>query len=162
MLAVPSGQHDIYRLHQQVWAHVDRLKRRMTPPNFIYRREGGLVRVRVEGDGARGTPVRESFVLGQEIEVRVHLVLDRDGLLLSDTEAKTRATRLLENAGFAVRGIRLLMCRAEGRKRNMDITLTTAQVQVRCMVQDEALVTRAWVTGIGRGKRFGYGMPIAA
>ena len=162
LLAAPSADQDIYRLHQSVWQQVSRAQATRHRPTLLYRREGGLVRVRVTDSALKfSAPQRQHFCSGSTHKLQVRLVLDRTGeKSLSEGWASQRATELLADAGLDVLAIKAAPSRASGVKDGMKITLGIADVLAKVRVMQPELAASAWCRGIGRGKRFGFGMPM--
>jgi len=161
-LAAPPSIRDIYRMHQDVWRHVDKAQSVRHRPVILYRQDQGLVRVRVSDCAVmygRGIPDRVSFESGQAMEWRVRLALWSD--LTQARDIKARILEILERAGVEVNFLRFRNGVAEGRKLHHVIQLPIADVEAHVRILDPVQAKEAWLRGLGRGRRFGFGMILA-
>lgn len=162
LLAAPGADQDIYRLHQSVWQQVSIAQATRHKPTLLYRREGGLVRVRVTDSALKSSaPQRQIFCAGANHKLQVRLVLDRTGeKVVLPAWASERSAELLAEAGLEVFAITAAPSRASGIKNGTKIGLGIADVIAQVKVMRPELAASAWCRGIGRGKRFGFGMPM--
>jgi hypothetical protein len=161
LLAVPDAERDIYVLHQRVWEQLDAsLEIRTQPPDILYRRHRGCITVRVSG-----VPLRHGLLdslatePGQVRRFSLQCALWRDlGRRRQSPLAKLR--ELLDNAGCRLLDHRITMWVASGHKSRIgsDIHLPVADVHGALLVVDQQRLHDAWRLGIGRGRRFGFGM----
>lgn len=162
-LAVQSAPDtDIYGLHQLTWQHVSTAARFAWTPKILWRRDGGLVRIRITGSHAVGArPVHATLRSGALMTLDIRLALWRD-LPQSPRDPVARACELIESHGTRVREIRVRQGIASGYKSRIgaEIRLPVAHCVASITVEDPQALARAWATGIGRGRRFGFGMPI--
>lgn len=167
VLAVPPTLQDIYQLHQAVWSQVDRAQAVRHRPVILYRQDRGLVRVRVSDCAilrGRGQPDRASFEEGQSLDWQVRLALWRDDTSPTHNiarDAEARIVALLESAGVVVDDLSFSTGLAMGQKQAHGIRLPVADVQARVRIVDAARARDAWIHGLGRGRRFGFGMLMA-
>lgn len=158
--AVPDAVTDIYQLHQMVWSHVDALRDVHARPTILYRRDRGLLRVRVSGVAMRhGRPVNVAHREGDVVRLSLRAALWRH-VGASDAASRMRAAELLEAAGLQPLGVAVNTSVAIGYKASAGvlIRLPVADVLARCRVLDAARANDAWRFGVGRGRRFGFGM----
>jgi len=162
VLAVPPSMRDMYQLHQAVWDHVDRSQAVRHRPVILYRQDQGMVRVRVSDCAimyGRGRPDRASFAEGHAMDWQMRLALWRD--LTQSRDIKARIMEMLERAGVEVQFLRFRKGMSEGRKRHHLIRLPVADVEAHVRISDPIKARHAWVHGLGRGRRFGFGMILA-
>lgn len=162
-LAVQSRPDaDIYALHQLTWQQVSSHMRFAWTPKMLWRRDGGLVRIRItDGCAVRATPVRATLHAGARMSLDVRLALWRD-LSQSHRDPTGRAREMIESHGARVHEIKLRAGIATGYKSRIgaDIRLPVAHCVASITVEDPQALARAWSMGIGRGRRFGFGMPV--
>lgn len=166
LIALPPTHGDIYRRHQLVWramqAHASHGR------DFVFAAESDhLVRVRsacldrgtisTVRDGMLRVDLVTAVRFGSKIEPVEH------GDMAGWTEA------LLAQHGFRAQTIEVLRGDvARGRKAQRDtgatlmIALPVRTVQVDVRIEHHGKAALAWERGIGRGKRFGFGMLQAA
>lgn len=161
LIALPSGEVDQYRVHQDVWRHVVEVcGPTREPPVFIYRIDGPMIRVRSCAFGRQGIaatfradkPVYLDLAAlhggGNKQPVPPHMLADW-------------CRRQLAATGFDVRSLDVLAYesrtgfKAAGAHK---ISIPVAQLRAELRASDPASAERAWRNGIGRGKRFGLGM----
>lgn len=161
IVALPSSETDLYRIHQHVWRHVaQECGARREPPYFLYRVDGPLVRVRSDAFTQRArvaafTPTRGVYVDlaalhggGKKQPVPRHLLEDW-------------CARQIASAGFAVRALEVLAYEVRTGFKSAGghtITIPVVRMQADVCVTDPRRCDRTWRVGIGRGKRFGLGM----
>jgi len=161
-LAAPPSMRDMYQLHQAVWSHVDRSQAVRHRPVILYRQDQGMVRVRVSDCAimhGRGQPDRASFEEGQTMNWDVRLALWRG--LAQARDIKARILEILERAGVEVVSMRFRKGVSEGRKRHHVIRLPVADVAAHVRIVEPIKARDAWLNGLGRGRRFGFGMILA-
>lgn len=164
-LAVPAEQQDIYALHQQVWEHVQQHQELSHRPTILYRRDHGLVRVRVSGVPLRrALPSSVTATAGSRVKLSVRCALWRDQYQARTSKqvCDSRVRELLTQAGCRVDRLEYVMNLARGYKKKIqaDITLPVADIESEVTVTDPDAFLSSWKSGIGRGKRFGFGMPV--
>jgi hypothetical protein len=165
ILAVPTSMQDIYRLHQNVWMHVERALAVRHRPTILYRQDRGMVRVRVSDAAVMqgcGTPERAFFEADQRMDWKIRLGLWRREQQATDNHIETRVFNMLERSGVEVLTLRAHKSVSSGRKGSHVIQLPIADVQAQIRVIDPTMAAKAWLNGIGRGRRFGFGMIMAA
>lgn len=163
-LAVQSAREtDIYTLHQLTWQYVSAAVRFAgSTPKMLWRRDGGLVRIRITDSHAAGArPVHATLRSGALMTLDVRLALWRD-LSQSARDPVSRACELIEAHGARVHEIKVRQGIASGYKSQIgaQIRLPVAHCVASVRVEDPQALARAWATGIGRGRRFGFGMPL--
>lgn len=164
-LAIPRSITDIYTLHQVVWTHVAESLAVQKNPDFLYRREGGLVRARISQCAVRigrGSPVAVRFELGSVHSWVVQVALWRSVSQAVQKNTRERVIDLLSRAGVEVLDVECSESVGEGVKRNHRIVLPLAIVKAKVRIIDADLAHQSWIEGIGRGRRFGFGMIDAA
>lgn len=165
-LALPAHGGDIYRRHQLVWRAMH--ARASTGREFIFRPVGDhLVVVRSEAleRGCSTHVVDGRLMVSMVASARVPSV----AAPLSDEALPRYLDELLTSHGF-----QLLSCHStasypvRGRKVDREtgqrhaIELPIRDVVVDVRITHRAKAELAWRLGIGRGKRFGFGMLVAA
>jgi hypothetical protein len=168
LLAVPMQLADIYEVHQRVWSEVSRAQAVDHRPTLLYRHDPGMIRVRISDcalrRGSMARPVRISLVKGDEVSLRTQLALWRNvPPHASRTKVMERVIELLSSAGLDVKLPTLDIGTSIGRgckqrHGGCDIALPVATVHARVEVMDPGKAAEAWVHGLGRGRRFGFGM----
>lgn len=163
LLAVPGDTDDIYRRHQQVWAGMAAHVRAGT--EFLYRQQSPrLMRVRSAAlPGGRVVVFRAGpMAVDLVVSDRYDRNKERD---VPQDRALEWAAALLHGNGFEVRAIELLQYRiVMGTKPPRDgapghrIRYATARFKMDLSIQDQLAAQHAWQRGIGRGRRFGFGM----
>lgn len=162
LVALPLTHGDIYRRHQLVWRAMHGLVR--DGRSFIFASVSDhMVAVRSE-QLERGEPssLTDGWLRVQVVAAR------RDGQRMMAIESRQMegwATALLIPHGLSVRRVEVLGdLVASGCKRDpatgKDLTI---RLPVKDMLLDVAIDHRAkanlaWANGVGRGKRFGFGM----
>ncbi len=162
LLACPTADSDIYRVHQTVWPITNRHQDVRHTPTLLYRAEDGIIRVRISDCAMRGTrPVKVTLTEGTEMTMRVKLALWRTvPTRLQPGQLQQRIRELLGSAGLTCLDIQCTRYVAQGHKQRLgvDIALPIADVSGRVRVDNSSLACNAWRQGVGRGKRFGFGM----
>lgn len=165
MIAIPGLPSDLYQMHQCVWEHAAHAAKPGKKPRFLYRVENGMVQVR--GPDFRTGMVRE---FNPVRPVRLDIVAVKRSRV--DGQIPVEASQLndwmvgtLEKVGLKVRRLHIesyVIHRGIKRDRNTNrshlIELPVARLQLKLDVQDQTLAIAAWSDGIGRGRRFGFGM----
>ena len=165
LVSLPGAPADIYRRHQLVW----RAMHNCTRPGsrFLFAAVSPHL-VRVRGAIDRGRPAVLS-----DGDIRVDLVVaSRHGnsmRALEDSELPGWTRRLMQVHGYAVTDVTTL-ARGEalGRKldkstgQTLEIRLPVASLHLKTRIENRARADLAWSHGIGRGRRFGYGMMFRA
>lgn len=161
LIAVPGKQQDLYDLHQRVWSRVSRAQAVAHRPTILYRCDKGLVRVRVSNCAMFGDqPVRASFCEDDLVSLEVRMALSRDGRPMTQGYARNRVFEIFERSGLDLIDAQLSIARASGYKQGMRIELGVADVEAKVRIRQPEAVAHAWRHGIGRGKRFGFGMMV--
>jgi CRISPR associated protein len=164
MLACPStgDVQDLYLMHQAVWSITERQKDVEHPPTLIYRHDNGIIRVRISDCAMKGTkPVDVSLAVGTQLSVRVKLALWRTvPQEVRHGQIENRVRQLLHGAGLTCLKFRSSQYVARGYKSrlNAEIALPIADVSGTARIENADLTANAWTQGVGRGKRFGFGM----
>lgn len=160
-LAVPRSVCDIYLLHQAVWEQIDASRDgKLTDPEILYRRDGGCVSVRVGAASLKhGRSSSFAAVPGQHRRIALRCALWRDPRLYGRSPQR-RLRELLNVAGFELLEHEVSFFVASGRKARIDadIQLPVADLHGTVRVLDQDKAHDAWRLGIGRGRRFGFGM----
>lgn len=159
LIAVPSDQKDLYVLHQKVWDQVSRSQAVQHRPTILYRRDHGMVRVRVTDCAMRGgLPSKVAFKQDECRSLSVRMALSRTGRTMRPDQALERARDLLERNGMKLVDCDIDCWTDRGIKKGMCIDLGIADVRGKVRIEQPELAASAWRNGIGRGKRFGFGM----
>lgn len=162
LIAVPRTLRDIYLLHQEVWRQIeDSRDVRLRSPEILYRRDGGCVSIRVGAAALRhGSPSSFSARLGEVRPFALRCALWRDEAQLRHQCPDRRVRELLATAGMELLDHELTLGVASGHKSRIDaaINLPTADLRGRLRIIDHRRAAQAWRLGIGRGRRFGFGM----
>ena len=162
ILTVPSHcMFDIYRLHQVVWERVVSGQYiKVWHPSILFRRDGPLVRVRVSNTAmATGAPVTSVLCQGSDMSVDVHIALWRSMREVYGT-AYDRAKTILGEHGLELGKAHVTCGVARGWKGRIGahIELPVARIEGAVRITDARAAANAWKLGVGRGKRFGFGM----
>jgi hypothetical protein len=168
LLACPAREDDLYKLHQLVWTFASSMSNRSSP-EFLYRQEGSIIRVRSTHFNSRGsTPVRELRSGGALNHVAVDLVAVSRGhageTAIPEEALALWSQMVIEKAGFTVHSLEATPMLRVGNKtdrihgRAHRIAMPISRVVARVSVKDRAAAEHAWVHGLGRGRRFGMGM----
>lgn len=174
MLAVPRSVVDMYALHQMVWKHVDAIHRRENQGaapakdvTFLYRRQGARVTVRSCGFRISGmqNPLPLYSDAPRDLLIRLAPFMDKFTSHLHDPNdvirrlfAKTGLTLLsheIQDAGLAT-GHKMI----DGRHNAIELPYFDVRASVKPC--DMEVAQSFWNNGLGRGKRFGFGMPVLA
>jgi len=109
----------------------------------------------------RARSVKVRLEAGQRRLLRARLCLWGNVRQL-ERDPVSRAVQIVEQCGARVLQLRADVAIAHGykAKRRMNITLPVADVAAVLDVRDPVALGRAWRTGMGRGRRFGFGMPL--
>lgn len=166
ILAAPlQMSEDIYDVHQMVWARLASMNgigqnSQGFRPNFIYRVESGMIKVRIT-DAPVNAARPVSMMREHMAKATVSLALWRDlAVPRSANEVRARIIDLLFESGLHVQSMRYTLRVAKGHKKrgNQAIALPVADVKANVLVDNATLAYQAWRDGIGRGKRFGFGL----
>lgn len=161
LISVPATQQDLYALHQAVWNRVIRAQAVKHAPSILYRRDKGLTRVRVSDCAIHGgLPTQACFRENDVVSLDVRLVVSRDGRPVHSGVARARVRDLVERSGMDLMEMEFSCSLASGRKKDMLIELVVADVAAKVRIRQPDAVAHAWRHGIGRGKRFGFGMMV--
>lgn len=162
LIAMPPCGDDIYRMHQQVWSVVAPHTRGRNA--FLYAFEApGVVRVR-----SRDLPSGCDRVVPVEGHATIDLVAveghDQSRALAHERMAPWVASHVLDAGLDIVGALDLSLSMARGRKldrhsgRTHHIRLPVVQARFKYRIVDNRLAARALHEGIGRNRRFGFGM----
>ena len=165
LLALPSTETDLYRVHQLVWKHVAQaMGGSRVRPSFVYRVDGGMVRIRSTDFPATVRRIAE-FQCGRTVSVDLACIVQtpQGELPVPQEELAGWVTAKLEAAGYGVDELAVSDCRwLAGTKITptgvQRIRIPCTRVHAAVHAVHPALCTDAWSAGIGRGKRFGLGM----
>lgn len=163
LIAVPAAQQDLYAQHKAVWEQVSRVQAidRAPTPTLLYRRDKGLARVRVSDCAIHGgLPTHAFFRENEVMSLDVRLVVSRDGRPVQPAFARARVRDLVEHSGMDIMEMEFSCSPVSGRKKDMLIELWVADVMAKVRIRRPDAAAFAWRHGIGRGKRFGFGMMV--
>ena len=172
-LAVPDNVTDMYALHQMVWSQFDRILRRENmgrmnhDASFLYRRNAGLVTVRSAALRAAGQqnpcPLRQGIAR----KIRVCLAPFRDAQQRSKQDVDQAINRVFERTGVSLlqfqvidQGVGVGQKVIDGRVSRIELPFFELEAEVVQM--DPCAAQEFWNIGAGRGRRFGFGMPVLA
>lgn len=167
MLAVPLQMTDIYDVHQRVWEEVSRVQAVDHRPVILYRHDPGLIRVRITDCALSfraARPVRVTLESGQMMVVRARVALWRSvPRHASCGKVLQRVHELLAGAGLGAHpgDIHVETSVVNGRKHKRggcEIELPVVSLKAQVQVREPANAMAAWSGGMGRGRRFGFGM----
>lgn len=166
VVASPSNM-DLYATHQAVWEVVSK-KCLTSQPQLIFRADDGLIHVRVADAALKGSRARcVTFEPGQVMTLGCRLAPWRSVHQLrcaSRQVINERVNEIFTNAGLMVTNQAEISVSQVGVQKGrkcrigVDIELPYVECKVRVSVSDASLAAQAWSNGIGRGKRFGFGM----
>lgn len=160
LIALPGVETDLYRIHQLVWNHVEgAVGRTARKPSFIYRIDGGMIRVRSRDFPARGTAAT-AFRPTAQVFVDLAAVWGaKHDQPVPQAHLVEWCTQKLADAGYQALSLSVLDHEMRtGVKQALDIRIPVARVKATVIVADSQASACAWDQGIGRGKRFGLGM----
>jgi hypothetical protein len=161
-IGVPGSRDDIYLRHQQVWQAMHGIARRQCGGDFLFAQVAPQL-FAVRSQRLRG--VTEIAVMpgqGERQQLRVSLAAMRgknhDEPVPVRELAHWCAAKLEHNGveveELAVDGVKL----HTGDKHLMRIRVLAANVRARVRIADFERASHAFVNGVGRGKRLGFGM----
>lgn len=163
-IALPEHADDIYRRHQLVWravhGHVG------SGRDFLFTAIGShqaLVRSEALPRGA-ASELREGLLMAALV-TSVRTNGTGDGDMLPEAMLGEWLTQLVSENGFRLNRYTVLTeGTVRGRKidpstgRTLAIRLPVREIQLDVTIQHTAKANLAWKNGLGRAKRFGYGM----
>lgn len=163
LIALPDSIPDLYGMHQQIWSHVERAVRPGFRPNFLYRVEKGVAKVRSR-DFQRGC-IR-SFKPGRCSLDLVAVTRSLSGECpVAHADLVDWASQKIAGCGFIVNDLVIDEYNFQyGRKvlssnrGSHNIALPVAKLSLQLDVADKNLAHQSWIDGLGRGRRFGFGM----
>lgn len=169
-VVTPDSGTDIYAVHQQVWKGVSPWISSQAGQSFLFapeslapeRRHEGLWRVRSAHLPAQGTTATRLTRTGV-LQVVLAATQIRHGLEQPVPEADQLdwASAVLQRHGLQTRDCRVIeRWVASGIKRSARhrIRVPAVQLLARFSVHDARLAECAFMNGVGRGRRFGFGM----
>lgn len=164
LIALPDSETDLYRIHQLVWNHVAKATRdQRKRPEFIYRIDDGMIRVR-----SRDLPAQ--VTRSTQFRANTPVQIDLAAVWGSEHENAVPAshmaawcTQKLESVGFEVQALEVTDIQTRTGFKFADegvqnIKIPVARVNATLKITDPVMATVAWQQGVGRGKRFGLGM----
>lgn len=162
LVGLPEHGNDIYRRHQLVWQAVrDKVSH---GHQYIWACQGERLATIRSLHFAGGSP---SPVLDGPLQLDL-VAAARQGQRLKSIDRRRLpefVEQLLERHGFQAQTIAVKATGlALGSKldrlslRRLDITLPVAYLELCVAVRRNGLAALAWQQGMGRGKRFGFGM----
>jgi hypothetical protein len=160
LIALPKIETDLYRVHQLVWQHVANVACSYRRPIFIYRIDGGMIRVRSHDLPNHKTSVA-AFRPGSTIYADLSAVrrTAHGDVPVSENELVPWCTQKFVDAGYRVDVLKVLDFEWRHGTKGIDhIKLPVARVEAKLTISDASSCLAAWENGIGRGKRFGLGM----
>lgn len=163
LIALPSDHTDQYRIHQIVWDYVDRSSPGIRGTEFLYRIDGGMIRVRSTRFSSHRTSVS---MLSESRPVYVDLAAlkgARHDEEIPVSELSDWCAEKFNQAGLAVTEIEIFAHEVRtGIKiidgQSLSISLPVARVRAMVKIVDHDAANLAWNAGVGRAKRFGLGM----
>lgn len=163
LLAAPHGcAEDLYLAHQAVWHATSHQRSVAKRPTLVYRVDGGLIRVRVSDCAMRGTrPVKAELAIGDVLPLRLRLALWLQVPNRTDrARIDQRIRDLMTQAGLELlsHGYSLAVASGYKAKQSSYIELPVVSLDAKVRIMQPDKVAEAWINGIGKGKRFGFGM----
>jgi hypothetical protein len=160
-IAVPRTVSDIYLLHQAVWGEIDASRDgRLCSPEILYRRDAGCVSVRIGAASLKhGRTSSFAAQTGQVRRFSLRCALWRD-LRQQSRSPHRRVAELFSNAGCELLDHQVNFGVASGYKAviKSSIQLPVADLRGSLRIIDHHRALQAWRLGVGRGRRFGFGM----
>lgn len=170
VIVTPALGEDLYAVHQQVWEGVSPWLSSAQRQRFVFapespqasRRNDGIWRVRSQHLPAHGTSLA-----GLPPSGRMHVTLaatrteQHREVEIKEADQQAWAAALLARNGFIVSACTVTArWVAEGNKRStaQRIRIPAVRVALDYNIGSPALACAAFVQGVGRGKRFGFGM----
>ena len=167
-LALPGDTDDLYVRHQQVWAALRTQVRegrdflyRMVSPRVVLVRSPLLTRGTVVSDVPPAT-VELDVVASDRVDRNKERAVARE--LIDSWTARLLLLHGLQAARVEVvrHGTAAGAKLARGADAGHLIRFGVATVRADVRVLDPSLARRAWRYGVGRGRRFGFGMLVPA
>jgi hypothetical protein len=163
LIGVPGDSDDLYLRHQQVWQAVAKAAPRIQGDDFLYAQvKPRLFMVRSQRLANHSSSHARMPENGEAHRATIELVAmtgSKHDQPVPEALVSDWASRVLAAKGLAVDTLELLACVDRvGHKSNMRIGLRVASIAARVRVRDAGLLQKAFVSGVGRGKRFGFGM----
>jgi hypothetical protein len=163
LIALPDTCTDLYRNHQIVWEHVAQAVPYIQATDFLYRIDGGMVRVRSKRFDANCSNVA-ALNVARPVFVDLAAVKGQDhSEPVAQVDLLPWCGAKLAQAGLLADSLSILDYEVRrGTKtrdgRLMDIRIPVVRVSAKVSIVDTQTSDKAWITGIGRGRRFGLGM----
>lgn len=164
LLPLPT---DIYLIHQMVWSRIkDLVRNDSAVPSFLYRIKDAIT-VTVRGDFKFGRFVTTNLLEGKKVEISADIVLYHDEFLFKTSttqEHHQRLCALLAKHGFQTDSVEFTARIERGVKLNKntgkthDIRLPVFSVRCVAQVSNRLEALKTMREGIGRGRRFGFGL----
>jgi len=173
-LAVPDCVTDLYALHQMVWMQVDKIHRRekgrparTEEVKFLYRRESGRLIVRSNALRQIGHDAHLPFFDRAPRDLLICVAPFRDKFSARFHDVNDTIYRLFSNTGLSLleheilnQGVSTGQKMIGGLPHTIDLPFF--EVKARVQPSNMPLAESFWRNGIGRGRRFGFGMPVLA
>lgn len=169
-MGVPGVSDDIYLRHQQVWQAMHGIARPGRGADFLFaQKTNRLYVIRSHRLDARHGRVVMPPTRGESRRLEVDLVAmqgqDHDVPIRAESVGEWAAAQLKRH-GLEICGLQVLaLHRRVGLKRaklpeqsTLRIEIQTATIRADVRVVDQMALSQAFAKGVGRGKRFGYGM----
>ena len=162
LIALPDSGGDLYKQHQLVWSAMHPYTRQ--GKDFVF----GMVSPRLAKVRSTRLP-RGAITIPRDGKMEVTLVTSRrNGSLmtaLDEAETKLMAKALLFENGFEVDSVEVAWQQSVAGIKidretgyNRKIVLPVSHLSLGVRITHRARANLAWRNGIGRGKRFGFGM----
>lgn len=159
-LAIPPHGEDIYRRHQLVWRAMHR--KAGSGQDFLFAAQSAnvmLIRSDRLHQGVESQLREGALTVSVVAETRMGNV----GKAVSDQTLPEWMERMMDNHGFRLQGMQSSeLYYANGLKMDgekpLAILLAIRDIRMDVGITHRGKAQRAWQMGIGRGKRFGYGM----
>lgn len=163
LVGVPGIGEDLYKRHQQVWrAMHDHVRQGEGSPFLFAQIADRMYRVRSHRLPARLSRRIVLPVSGEEYRFQVDLAAMRGSdkkqpVPLSDLDGWVSS--LLQKHGYEPHALQVSnVSMVSGMKQGMRIQIQSVRGTGMLYVTDTKLAQEAFTKGIGRGKRFGFGM----
>jgi hypothetical protein len=159
-LAIPPHGNDIYRRHQLVWRAMH--QHACSGKDFLFVAKSSNVMV-IRSDHlhhGNESQLRDGeLIVAIVAETRTGIV----GKAITDQLLPAWMERMMANHGFRLQDMQASnLYYANGLKmegeRSFAIQLAVRDIRMDVSIIHRGKAQRAWQTGVGRGKRFGYGM----
>lgn len=172
VIGVPHDSDDLYLRHQQVWQGMHGIARKTGHADGVGGRGAEFLYAQIHPrlylvrsrhlDASLGAKKAVMPSTGQKVRFMLDLVAMRGTLHdqpVPEVELHDWAQARIEANGWTCNEVQVESAgRRLGRKHNMRIDLQVVSLRGVLSIADQSRSAASFVSGIGRGRRFGFGM----